>query len=38
MLRKLATHSIPRPGTRFYICSLSTTTIVYKVVFSALKV
>ena len=30
MLRKLATHSIPATGVRFYICSLSTKTIVYK--------
>nr|XP_027206472.1 putative glutamate synthase [NADPH] [Penaeus vannamei] len=28
--RKQATHRIPRPGCRFYVCSLSTTTIVYK--------
>ncbi|XP_076373844.1 uncharacterized protein LOC143258566 isoform X2 [Tachypleus tridentatus] len=30
MLRKLATHRIPSEGLRFYICSLSTDTIVYK--------
>lgn len=30
VLRKQATHSIPKPGRRFYICSLSTETIVYK--------
>ena len=30
MLRKMATHSIPATGVRFYICSLSTKTIVYK--------
>lgn len=29
-LRKRATHTIARPGARFYICSLSTTTLVYK--------
>ncbi|XP_069156175.1 uncharacterized protein [Procambarus clarkii] len=28
--RKQATHNLARPGCRFYICSLSTTTIVYK--------
>ena len=31
MLRKLATHHIPTPDRRFYITSLSTETIVYKV-------
>eukprot|EP00092_Neocalanus_flemingeri_P019929 GFUD01021587.1.p1 GENE.GFUD01021587.1~~GFUD01021587.1.p1 ORF type:complete len:2149 (+),score=589.84 GFUD01021587.1:113-6559(+) len=30
MLRKIATHQIPAEGVRFYICSLSTKTIVYK--------
>ena len=30
ILRKRATHTIVRPGARFYICSLSTTTVVYK--------
>ncbi|PNF31497.1 Glutamate synthase [NADH], amyloplastic [Cryptotermes secundus] len=30
VLRKRATHQIPRPGTRFYICSLSLYTVVYK--------
>ncbi|PSN33244.1 hypothetical protein C0J52_22643 [Blattella germanica] len=30
ILRKRATHQIPRPGTRFYICSLSLFTVVYK--------
>ena len=30
MLRKRATHAVPRPGVRFYIISLSSTTIVYK--------
>lgn len=28
--RKQATHNLVRPGARFYICSLSTTTVVYK--------
>jgi len=30
MLRKMATHQIPKEGVRFYICSLSMSTIVYK--------
>lgn len=30
VLRKRATHQIPRPGTRFYICSLSLYIVVYK--------
>ena len=30
MLRKIATHTIPQAGVRFYISSLSTRTIVYK--------
>ncbi|XP_075232703.1 uncharacterized protein LOC142331019 isoform X2 [Lycorma delicatula] len=30
ILRKRATHTIPKPGVRFYICSLSLTTVVYK--------
>lgn len=30
MLRKRATHTIHSPGTRFYICSLSVRTVVYK--------
>lgn len=30
VLRKQATHKIPSPGKRFYICSLSRRTIVYK--------
>lgn len=30
ILRKRATHTIPKPGLRFYICSLSMATIVYK--------
>lgn len=29
-LRKKVTHRIPRPGARFYICSLSPDVIVYK--------
>lgn len=29
-LRKRTTHAIPKPGRRFYICSLSHTVIVYK--------
>ena len=29
-LRKTATHTIPSKAVRFYICSLSTKTIVYK--------
>ena len=29
-LRKIATHTIPKVGLRFYISSLSTRTIVYK--------
>ncbi|XP_018895699.1 uncharacterized protein [Bemisia tabaci] len=29
-LRKRATHTIPRPDSRFYICSLSLKTVVYK--------
>ncbi|XP_025204305.1 putative glutamate synthase [NADPH] isoform X1 [Melanaphis sacchari] len=29
-LRKRSTHTIPKPGRRFYICSLSHTIIVYK--------
>ena len=31
MVRKMATHTIPPQGYRFFICSLSTETIVYKV-------
>ena len=31
LLRKQATHQLPQYG-RFYICSLSTETIVYKVI------
>ncbi|RZF40660.1 hypothetical protein LSTR_LSTR012761 [Laodelphax striatellus] len=30
ILRKRATHTIPKPGVRFYICSLSHTIVVYK--------
>ncbi|KOC65897.1 Putative glutamate synthase [NADPH], partial [Habropoda laboriosa] len=30
MLRKRSSHSIPRPGIRYYICSLSIRTVVYK--------
>ncbi|XP_046666504.1 glutamate synthase [NADH] [Homalodisca vitripennis] len=30
VLRKRATHMIPKPGVRFYICSLSNTTVIYK--------
>lgn len=30
VLRKKVTHRIPRPGARFYICSLSPDVIVYK--------
>ncbi|KAJ8917498.1 hypothetical protein NQ315_005547 [Exocentrus adspersus] len=30
VLRKRASHTIPAPGKRFYICSLSRRTIVYK--------
>ena len=30
MLRKKVTHRIPRPGARFYVCSLSPDVIVYK--------
>ncbi|XP_015429364.1 PREDICTED: putative glutamate synthase [NADPH] isoform X2 [Dufourea novaeangliae] len=30
ILRKRSSHSIPRPGIRYYICSLSIRTIVYK--------
>lgn len=29
-LRKRSTHVIPKPGRRFYICSLSHTIVVYK--------
>ncbi|XP_043577725.1 glutamate synthase 1 [NADH], chloroplastic isoform X4 [Bombus pyrosoma] len=30
ILRKRSSHSIPRPGIRYYICSLSIRTVVYK--------
>jgi glutamate synthase (NADPH/NADH) len=30
VLRTRATHAIPKPGVRFYICSLSLLTVVYK--------
>lgn len=30
VLRKRASHTIPAPGKRFYICSLSRRTVVYK--------
>lgn len=30
LLRKYASHHVPQPGVRFYICSLSTHTVVYK--------
>lgn len=30
ILRKRSSHTIPRPGIRYYICSLSVRTIVYK--------
>ncbi|CAG2053616.1 unnamed protein product [Timema podura] len=30
MLRKRSTHRIPKPGVRFYICSLSLSVVVYK--------
>lgn len=30
MLRKRASHVLPSPGKRFYICSLSVRTVVYK--------
>ncbi|KAK7486587.1 hypothetical protein BaRGS_00022112, partial [Batillaria attramentaria] len=30
VLRKHASHNIPKTGVRFYICSLSTHTVVYK--------
>nr|XP_031844149.1 putative glutamate synthase [NADPH] isoform X1 [Nomia melanderi] len=30
VLRKRSSHCIPRPGIRYYICSLSVRTIVYK--------
>ncbi|XP_043275732.1 glutamate synthase [NADH] isoform X2 [Venturia canescens] len=30
ILRKRSSHSIPKPGLRFYVCSLSLKTVVYK--------
>ncbi|KAF2365727.1 Glutamate synthase NADH/NADPH small subunit 1, partial [Trinorchestia longiramus] len=30
VLRKRSSHRLPAPGRRFYVCSLSTTTVVYK--------
>ena len=30
MLRKKVTHRLPRPESRFYICSLSPDVVVYK--------
>lgn len=30
VLRKRATHTIPKPGSRFYICSLSLSVVIYK--------
>jgi len=35
VLRKRATHELTRPGRRFYICSLSTRTVVYKGLFTS---
>lgn len=35
VLRKRATHELTKPGRRFYICSLSTKTIVYKGLFTS---
>nr|XP_046492605.1 glutamate synthase [NADH] isoform X2 [Neodiprion pinetum] len=35
VLRKRASHTIPQPGIRFYICSLSLKTVVYKGQFTA---
>lgn len=35
VLRKRATHELSKPGRRFYICSLSTLTIVYKGLFNS---
>lgn len=35
VLRKRATHELTEPGRRFYICSLSTKTIVYKGLFTS---
>lgn len=35
VLRKRATHELTKPGRRFYICSLSLKTIVYKGLFTS---
>lgn len=35
VLRKRATHELSKPGRRFYICSLSLKTIVYKGLFTS---
>ncbi|KAL1455259.1 hypothetical protein WDU94_009368, partial [Cyamophila willieti] len=35
VLRKISTHKIPKPGQRFYICSLSNRIVVYKGQFTA---
>ncbi|XP_026675773.1 glutamate synthase 1 [NADH], chloroplastic [Diaphorina citri] len=35
VLRKVSTHKIPKPGQRFYICSLSNRIVVYKGQFTA---
>uniref|UniRef100_A0A182FH82 Glutamate synthase [NADH] n=1 Tax=Anopheles albimanus TaxID=7167 RepID=A0A182FH82_ANOAL len=35
VLRKRATHELQRPGRRFYICSLTPKTIVYKGLFTS---
>nr|XP_040226813.2 uncharacterized protein LOC120951886 isoform X1 [Anopheles coluzzii]XP_049463379.1 uncharacterized protein LOC120951886 isoform X1 [Anopheles coluzzii] len=35
ILRKRATHELQRPGRRFYICSLTPKTIVYKGLFTS---
>lgn len=35
ILRKRATHELTKPGRRFYICSLSLKTIVYKGLFTS---
>lgn len=35
VLRKRATHELVKPSRRFYICSLSTKTIVYKGLFTS---
>lgn len=35
VLRKRATHELPKDGRRFYICSLSSKTVVYKGLFTS---